>query len=68
MDCDEELLMFEESLGDVLAPYATGEIEDAFSYDAVTFYDMIFCFVPKDILVKSDDEVIKWCYEHNIDL
>ena len=68
MDCDEELLMYEGSLGEVLEPYAIGNIEDADSYDALVFYDRIFCFVPKDILIKSDDEVIKWCYENNIDL
>lgn len=68
MGRDEELLMYEDSLSEVLEPYIIDDIEDADSYDAVAFYNQIFCFVPKDILVKSDDEVIQWCYENNIDL
>lgn len=70
MECHEELLMYEDSLGDALEQYVIGTEDDTDEYfeEANSIYDRIFCFVPKHILVQPDDKVIEWCYENNIDL
>ena len=67
---DEGLVMFEEKLGDVLSPFVCGEEEcDKETWKRVCdIDDEIWCYVPKDVLQRSDEEVIKWCIEHSIDV
>ena len=66
----EDFIMFEEALGDVLSPYICGDKEsDEETWKQIcSIDDEIWCYVPKDVLQRSDEEVIKWCKEHSIDV
>ena len=67
---DDNILIFEESLGDILSPYICGDKEcDEETWKQVCEIDEnIWCYVPKDVLQRSDKKVIKWCEEHSIDV
>jgi len=67
---DESLVMFEDALGDVFSPFLCGSEEcDEETYkQACNIDENIFCYIPKEVLIRSDEEVIKWCEEHSIDV
>ena len=70
----ETLLMYEDSLGDIVSTYFDGtkeivsEEDKKLSSQAQSIDEDIYCYVPKDILTQSNEVVIKWCQENNIDI
>lgn len=57
------VLMFEDSLSKVI-----GEMQEAYvnEKDLIALDELIYCFVPKDVLTKSDKKVVEWCLENDI--
>lgn len=65
----EVLVMFEETLGDVLSPYCSGLKDSDPDYElAISIDDGIFCYVPTEVLQHDDEYVCKWCDKHDIDV
>ena len=57
------VLMFEESLNKVIEDMQEAYVNEK---DLVSLDELIYCFVPKSVLTKSDKKVVEWCMENDI--
>lgn len=60
----ETMLMMEDGLEKALKPYFDGTKEKTKEADQVD--EGVYCYVPADVLKKSDKEVLAWCDERGI--